>query len=207
MKSAVNAFLVCIVLSATAFGVEVKPANISIPSSPGGTFSFDFIVTNPPSQAAYTAQLTINRAWSNPPDLTFNTSASQSVLSNTSYWVWNNSQGTPAVDNGDGTYTFGDGPENAIAESINNGDILARFAFTWNGTTGNYEFILDKDTTNSFVRLADFSKAGFTLPTGQWFTSPIVGATDSSFTIHIPEPVTVLLFGIGGLFVLRKHKK
>jgi hypothetical protein len=188
--------------------MEVKPANFSIPS-PGGIFSFDFVVTSPPSQAAYTSQLTIIRSWVNPPDLTFNTSASNSVLSNTSYWVWNNSQGTPATDNGNGTYTFGDGPENSIAEQINNGDILARFAFTWNGTPGNYEFILDNaGVANSFVRLADFSKAGFTLPTGQWYSDPIISATDSSFTVHlVPEPASMLLFGLGGLTALRKLRQ
>lgn len=201
-----SVFLIFIVLSTTTFGVEVEPVNISIPSSPGEIFRFDFEVTSPPTQAAYLSQLTIIRSWTNPPDLSFNTIASQSVSSNTSYWVWNNSQGALAVDNGN-RYIFSDRPENNIAESINNGDILARFAFTWNGTPGNYQFFIDTDITDSFVRLADFSNASFTLPTGQWYSDPIISATSNSFTIRIiPEPTSLILIALGGLTILRKRR-
>ncbi len=205
MKSAVSALLVSIILSAAAFGMEVQPTNIVIPSA-GGTFSFDFVANTSPGQDAYAAQATIGSI-SGPSTLTFNSGASEAVAaSNTDYWVYGNSAGAAAIDNGGGSYTFSDGPDDPAIASINAGNILARFAFIWDGTVGNYTFNMDLDTASSFALLEDFSNAPFTLPTDDWFSGPIVDATDSSFTIHIPEPASIILAGFGGLALLRRHR-
>ena len=86
-------------------------------------------------------------------------------------------------------------------------DILARFAFDWTGTPGDFEFTLDLDTLNSYLRLTDFSKEAFALPTGQWYSGPIIDADDNSFTVHIPEPVSISLLGLGGLVILRRRRR
>jgi hypothetical protein len=209
MRTAFFAFLAGIVLSAPVWGVEVKPVNFVMPS-PGGILSFDFIVTGAPGQSAYSSQLTIDTVdqISSTSHLVFNIDASEEVSSNPDYWLYGNSAGASAVNNGDGSYTFGDGPDNPPISAINVGDIIARFSFDWDGTQGNYKFTLDQSTINSFVLLENFSSAGFSLPAGQWYSSPVIDAAADSFTVNlIPEPVSIVLFGLAGLVILRKHRR
>ncbi len=205
MKSAVSAFLICIALSAIAFGVEIKPTNISIPS-PGGIFSFDFVVNTPIGQEAQFVQLTIDNVSGGPADLTFDTSASEAVEMNPDYWAFGNSIGATAQSLPGGSYSFDDGANNPPTATIND-KILARFAFIWDGTVDDYTFTLDLNIDNSYVYLDNFQSSPITLPTGQWYTEPIIGATDSIFTIHIPEPATMLFLSLGGIFVLKRRKK
>lgn len=206
MKSAASVFFVCIIFTTAAFGVEIKPTNIVIPSSAGETFRFDIIVS-PSTQniEAQFAQLTIGSI-SGPSGLTFSSSESEAVKNDSSYWIFGNSMGATAKSYPDGSYSFDDGADNPPSAIIND-KIFARFAFTWNGTAEDYIFNLDRNTSKSYIYLADFSTAPVTLPTGQWYSSPIIGTTDSSFTVHIPEPISIALLGLGGLAILRKHRR
>jgi hypothetical protein len=195
--------LVFIILSTTAIGVEIEPTNVSIPS-PGGIFSFDFVVT-PQSPAAQFVQLTIGGVSGPAGGLTFNVGASEAVETNPDYWAFGNSVGATAQSIGS-SFRFDDGADNPPTAAINN-KIIGRFAFTWNGAVGDYIFSLDRSTASSYVYLENFTTVPVTLPAGQWYTNPVINATDSSFTIHIPEPATMLLLSLGGIFTLRKRKK
>jgi hypothetical protein len=204
MKSVFITFLIFIAMSATAFGIEVKPANFSSPS-PGGVFSFDFIVTSAPSQPALGVQLTIASVTGT--GLDFNSIESKKVTSNSLYWVFNNSVGAEAFPSGS-SFVFGDGANDPTSETIQVGDIIARFAFNWNGAAGDHTFNLNRNIANSFVFLDNFNNDSVALPAGQWYASPIISATDSSFTVHlVPEPVSIVLFGLGGLAVFRKLRQ
>src|SRR4030042_2038486 len=52
----------------------------------------------------------------------------------------------------------------------------AGIAFTWNGTVGDYIFTLDRNIVQSYAYLDNFTSAPVALPTGQWYTNPIVNA-------------------------------
>jgi hypothetical protein len=206
MKSAVSVCLVCIFLSTTAFGVEIKPANISIPSSAGGTFSFDFVINNQPVSGAPGLQVTIGSI-TGATGLTFNASASTAVKTDSVYWLYGN-QPDPFANASGGSYSFSDGASDPTTAPLDIGDKIARFAFTWNGNPGDFIFSLNLNPSSSYVDLPDFSgRLPFTLPTGTWYSGPITNATASSFTVHIPEPVSMSLLGLGGLILFRKHRR
>jgi hypothetical protein len=106
---------------------------------------------------------------------------------------------------------------------LNPSGITKSLAFGTNGTqqvgygsgsvTGNNNHaLLWNGSSNSFIDLHQFLPTGFTLSCAQYIDSNgnIVGAaTDSLGYQHailweVPEPVTLLLFGIAGLFIRNK---
>jgi hypothetical protein len=198
--------LSCGVFCGKTRGVEIEPFIVLMPSSPDELFSFDLVISEEPSISAQGFQATIGSI-SGPSVLTFDVAASEAVSGETAYWVFGNSAGATAIDNGDGSYTFGDGPGNGVAEPLVIDDIMARYAFTWDGTEGDYTFTFDLGTGMSYILLDDFvSKEALHLPVGDWYYYPIISADSSSFTVHIPEPATLILMAMGGL-VLLKHRR
>ena len=199
--------LSCGVFCGKTRGVEIKPSIVLMPSSTGELFSFDLVISEDLALSAQGFQATIGNI-NGPGVLTFDVAASESVDTETNYWVYGNSAGATAIDNGDGSYTFGDGPGNGIAEALLIDDIMGRYAFIWDGTEGDYTFTLDLNTDESFIQLDDFvSKEALQLPVGdEWYDYPIISADSSSFTVHIPEPTTLMLIAMGGLALL-KHRR
>ena len=184
-------------------GVEIKPSVVMMPSSQNELFIFDLVISTDPNPLARGFQVII----SGPSVLTFDVAASEAVGEETAYWVFGNSAGVTVIDNGDYSYTFGDWPVNGVAEQLVIDDIVARYAFIWDGTEGDYTFTLDLDTGMSYVLLEDLtSKEALQLPEGTWYDYPIISADSSSFTVHIPEPTTLVLLGLGGLVFLRKRR-
>lgn len=170
-----------------------------MPDSQDELFSFDLVISEDLALFAQGFQATISNI-NGPGVLTFDAAASESVDTETNYWVYGNSAGATAIDNGDGSYTFGDGPGNGVAEALLIDDIMGRYAFIWDGTVGDYTFTLDLDTNKSFVQDEFFSKQALQFSSGQY-----QGGSDY-FTVHIPEPTTLILIAMGGL-VLLKHRR
>ena len=190
-----------------AKGVEIKPYIVFMPGSQNELFGFDLVINEDPSLLAQGFQATISNI-SGPGVLTFDVVASEAVSGETAYWVHGNSAGANAIDNGDGSYTFGDGPENGIAEALLIDDILGRYAFTWDGTEGDYTFTFDLNTDESYIQLDDFvSKEALQLPEGAWYNYPIISADSSSFTVHIPESTTLILIAMGSLALLKRRRQ
>ncbi|MHC4083576.1 MAG: PEP-CTERM sorting domain-containing protein [Planctomycetota bacterium] len=190
-------------------GVEIKPSIVLMPVSKDELFSFDLVISTDPNPLAQGFQATI--AGITGPDefvLTFDIPSSQAVSLEPAYWLFGNSAGANATDNGDYSYTFGDGPSGQSAQPLVTDDIVARYVFAWDGKEGDYTFTLDLNTDKSYILLEDFvSKEALHLPVGdEWYGYPIISADSSSFTAHIPEPTTVVLLGLGSLVFLRKRR-
>lgn len=210
MKAIKLAIFLCVfscgVFSGTTKGVTIKPFDVMIPSSPGELFSFDLVISEEPGIFAPVFKATIGSV-SGPGVLTFDVAASQAVDAETAYWVYGNSEEATAIETDDGTYIFGDGPANGVAEALVIGDIMARYAFTWGGAEGDYTFTLALDTKSSYVYLENFTKKeALQLPAGNWYDYPIISADGSSFTVHIPEPTSLVLLGLGGLVLLKQRR-
>ena len=207
LKFAIFLFLLsCGVFCGKTRGVEIKPYIVLMPGSQDELFSFDLVISEDLALSAQGFQATISNI-NGPGVLTFDVAASEAVSGETAYWVFGNSAGATAIDNGDGSYTFGDGPDNGVAEALLIDDIMGRYAFIWDGTEGDYTFTFDLGTDNSYIQLDDFvSKEALQLPEGAWYNYPIISADSSSFTVHIPEPTTLMLIAMGGL-VLLKHRR
>ncbi len=204
MKTIIRSLLCCIVLTGVALGMEVKPTNFSGYTS-AGTFSFDFVVTGQPAADAASVQVTLGSITGGTSALVLNAATSEAVKTDPAYWLAGNLPDPFATKSGS-AYLFSDGASNPPSASIDVGDKIARFAFTWDGTPGDYTFNMNLNSSNSFVDLSDFSRLSMTLPGGAWFSGPVTGATTNSFTVSlIPEPVTIALFALGGLVALRKR--
>ncbi|MHC4695079.1 MAG: PEP-CTERM sorting domain-containing protein [Planctomycetota bacterium] len=198
---------ICGVFSGTSKGVTIKASVSQMPGSGGELFGFDLLVSDGPNPSAGAFLATVDSV-SGPGVLTFDAVASETVTGETSYWLHGNSTGANAIDNGDGSYTFGDGPASGTAVPLVIDDIVARYAFTWDGTEGDYTFTLDLGTDMSFILLEDFiSKEALQLPTGTWYDYPIISADSTSFTVHVPEPATVALLGLGCLILLKRQRR
>ena len=191
----------CIVKTAPVYGIMVTPSNVVLPTSPGELLSFDFIITDIGDLTSDAQGFQAIVSVSGPGVLTGDGASSLAVNSVADYWLFENSW-TVFIDHGDNSYTFGDIPNDGIAQPLDNGDILARYAFTWDGTVGDYTFTLDLDTDYSFILLENFvSKEALQFNPGGY---PGVG---SSFTVTIPEPTTVCLLGLGALSLLRSSRR
>ncbi len=206
IKVAILAFVLsCVIFSGPAEGVEITPIIVSMPDLPGELFSFDFVITDIDNltREAQTFQAVISVS---PGALTGNEAGSIEVRDELAYWLHGNS--SPIfIDQGDNSYSFGDSPDNGIAEPLATDDIMARYAFTWDGTVGDYTFTIDLDMDNSFILLEDFTDTeALQLPNLPWSSGPIVGVTSNSFAVYVPEPTTLILIGLGGLVLLRKRR-
>ena len=198
--------LICGVFFGTSKGVTIKASVSQMPGSGGELFGFDLLVSDGPNPSAQAFQATVGSV-SGPGVLTFDAAASETVAGEVSYWLHGNSTGANAIDNGDGSYTFGDDPASGTAVPLVIDDIVARYAFTWDGTEGDYTFTLDLGTDMSYVLLEDFSKEALQLPAGIWYDYPIISADSTSFTVHIPEPATIAFLGLGCLTLLKRRKR
>jgi hypothetical protein len=199
--------LSCGVFCGKTKGVEIKPHIVLMPGYQDELFSFDLVISEDLALSAQGFQATISNI-SGPGVLTFDVAASEAISGETAYWIFGNSAGATAIDKGDGSYTFGDGPDNGIAELLVIDDIMARYSFIWDGTEGDYTFTFDLGTDNSFIQLDDFvSKEALQLPEGIWYDYPIISSDDSSFTVHIPEPTTLMLIAMGGLALLKQRRQ
>lgn len=203
MKSVAFGFVLCCLVFFTPAGaaVGVKPDNLNIS---GGIFSFDLVIDNPDSFGAMSFKSTIDV--SGPGTLTLDVANSTAVANDTDYWVYNNSAGGIILnDNGSDNYDFGDGALSPYYMDLVAGDIMARYAFTWD-TAGDYTFILDLDAADSFVqdRLDGIQKAYQFTPGDD---PGIIDSTSNSFTVTIPEPATITLLSLGGMALLRNRKR
>jgi hypothetical protein len=200
MKSSVVVLLLvlCFSIPNAKGDIAVTPGNFTMPVSAGGLFSFDLLVSDPMGKTANTFQATIT--YSGPGTLTFNAAESLNVKNNASYWVYGNSMGASAVYSGSNTCYFGDSPDNPASEALVAGDVLARYAFNWDGTVGDYTFSLDLNTQKSFV----VTTPTYNTETLIFNRGNLLGG-DSNFVASIPEPATLLL-AAAGIGFLRKRK-
>lgn len=198
--------LICGVLCGTSRGVIIKASVSQMPGSGGELFSFDLLVSDGPNPSTRGFLVTLDSI-SGPSVLTFEADASETVAGEASYWLYGNSGGANAIDNGDGSYTFGDDPASGTPVPLVIDDIVARYVFTWDGTEGDYAFSLDLGTDVSYILLEDFSKEALQLPEGVWYDYPIISADSTSFTVHIPEPTTIAFLGLGCLTLLKRRRQ
>lgn len=193
------------IISLPAEAVVLTPSNVVIPTLAGEIFSFDLIIDADPGgylAAGYQSRISV----SGPGGLSLDVDTSKAVASNSDpdpdYWVAGNSAGAGAVDRGGDIYDFGDLPLNPGEETLFAGDIMARYAFTWDGTVGYYTFTLDLDSAPlvSFVQNDNLDKD----PLG--FTPDPYPGNNTSFTVQlIPEPASIILL-LFGAAILRKQK-
>jgi hypothetical protein len=207
-QSAIFGFVLsCLILSMPVQGVVVEPTNFVMPGSAGETFSFDYAINNPmgTSGQAYQSRIGV----SGPGTLTFDGTGSEAASGAANYWLFGNSAGAGADDLGSNWYQFGDGPDNGVAQALSAGDVMARYSFTWDGTVGDYTFTLDTNVSNSFVLNEFFGSEILTIPdpASQWWTHPIISADETSFTVMIPEPSTVVLLALGGAGLLKRRRR
>lgn len=196
--------LSCVVFSCPASGVEIQPANDSLS---GGLFTFDLVRSDAPAFSSQGFQATMSV--SGPGTMASDYDNAVAVVTEADYWLLGNSAGAEFMDNGDNSYTFGDGPGDGIAQPVAAGDILARFAFTWDGTAGWYTFAFpvddlgNIDAAQSFIMDDFWSELPYQFSPGGYDSD----SPDSSFKVYIPEPTAVMLFGLGGAILLRKRKR
>nr|NIO79231.1 hypothetical protein [Candidatus Aminicenantes bacterium]NIT22890.1 hypothetical protein [Candidatus Aminicenantes bacterium] len=168
--------LVCITVPAWA--VEITPSNVVYPSSSGQVFSFDFSISDvdPIGLSAMGFKSTINVS---PGGLTLDVANSESVANDLGYWIYNNNAGINVLDRGSNNYEFADNPDKPNTEQLFLGDIMARYAFTWDGVVDDYTFTLDLDTSKSYITLDYVTKEALLLNPGNY-----PGDT-SSFTVTV----------------------
>lgn len=189
-------FLSCVIFCGQSRGAEIQPSVVLMPGSPGEPFSFDLVVSQDPGILAQGFQSVISNI-NGPGALTLNIPYCVAVAVDTDYWLYGNSAGVTAFYNpGDGSYTFGDGPGDGIAQAPIVDNIVGRYAFTWDGTEGNYTFTFDLNTEMSYFLLDDLSTRE---------ALQLSGGGDS-FTVYIPEPSTLALLGLGCLSLLKRRR-
>lgn len=201
MKRAVlTLILACTLQAVPAWSVELTPSIFMMPTSPGELFSFDFVISSPDpigiDAGAFKSTINVDIA-----GLIFDVGNSEAVSAGATpgYWINGNSVGAFAEVLTGNNYAFSDNPDNPATDTLINGDIMARYAFIWDGTVGDYTFTLDPgiNNSNSYVLLDDFfSKEALQLPN-----------QETSFTVHIPEPATLMLFALGSIVLLKKRSR
>ena len=178
MKNAICTFVLsCVIFTMPLYAVEITPSNVVLPNSAGDIFSFDFVISNAMGTSAQAFQSTIGV--SGPGGLTFDGTSSEAVDSVADYWVFGNSAGAIAIDLGSNSYQFGDGPDDGIAQLLAIDDIMGRYAFTWDGTAGDYTFTFDFDTTKSYILNGLFQTEALQFTSGQYPS----GQEDGSFVV------------------------
>jgi hypothetical protein len=200
-KTAVAVFIMgCLIFPVQAqcvVGVVITPSNVVLPATAGEIFSFDFVVLNAMATNATGFKATISV--SGPGSLTLDKPDSNAVTNEGAYWVHGNSYGVIIGTPSGNSYSFEDNPSNGNPEPLATDDIMARYAFVWDGTEGDYTFVLNLDTNKSFIQNEDFGKETLTLDRGSY------PGNDNSFTINIPEPSTLVIFALGSAVLLKKR--
>ena len=200
-KSMFVLLLVCgLLLSVPAKGeVTITPSNVQLPTAAGEDLSFDFVANDPCGFTSQGFQSTIT--YSGPGILTFDDISSKTVTGETNYWLG----GSPIVEafedpQNAGNYVFGDSPDDSIARTLADDNIMARYVFQWDGMPGDFTFNINLDTSNSFIL------------DGSWVSHPIAfdpgtfTGGSNWFTVTIPEPATLMLLGLGATVLLRKRR-
>jgi hypothetical protein len=200
IKVAILAFVLgCIIRAVPVWAIEVTPSNVVLPASAGGLFSFDLVISStPPDINASGFQCTIGVS---PAGLTFDADSSEAVSENHDYWIYGNSGGAFAEIRDVNKYRFSDSVDKATAETLFPGDIMARYAFIWDGVVTDYTFALNLDIKESYVLLGIYGPEEALL-----FNPGIYPGNSNSFTVPIPEPTMVCLLGLGGLMLGRSRK-
>ena len=211
MKIVVSVFLLSgLVFSVPAVAtVMVEPDNLNIS---GGIFSFDLVINDPCGITnALSFQSVINV--SGPGTLTLDVSTSQLAQTEADYWLFGEeNEGATAEDAGGvNNYRFSDlfssSPSATPPEELLAGDIMARYAFTWD-TDGDYTFTIDLDKAISFVGLditGSFAKVGLELDPGD--DPSIIDSGSDFFIAALPEPATIMLLGLGGTVLLKNRRR
>ena len=196
-KSMFVLLLVCgLLFSVPAQGaVTITPSNLQIDPC---TVSFDLVISDPCGVSAQSFQATMSVTGTG---LTFDGPTSENVDGEADYWLFGNSAGAAAIDNLDGSYTFGDNPDDGNPQALAVDDRMARYVFEWDGTPGDFEFTLITNTSFSFIQDDSFVNQSLALDAGQYTPSGSNG-----FTVYIPEPATLMLFGLGTTILLRKRR-
>jgi hypothetical protein len=194
---------VCLCVPAEA-AVILTPSNVQIPSSPGEIFSFDFVIGDPCGVSALTFKSEINTSF--PGTLTLDETISEAVVGEAGYWIPAGLSLVEVYENLDGSYSFSDDPCSvdpcSISLTLVTGDIMARYAFEWDGTIGDYEISLNTNIANSYVfNFNTFDNVPLAINPG------VYPGDASSFNVHIPEPATLMLFGLVGTVLLRKRRR
>lgn len=200
IKVAILAFVLgCIIRAVPVWAIEVTPSNVVLPASAGGLLSFDLVISStPPDTNASGFQCTIGVS---PAGLTLDADNSEAVTDNPGYWIYGNSGGAFAEIRDVNKYRFSDSVAKATAETLLFGDIMARYAFIWDGVATDYTFALDLDIKESYILLGIYGPEEALL-----FNRGSYPGTSSSFTVTIPEPTTIVLLGLGGLLLGRSRK-
>lgn len=199
--------LSCVALFGSAGAVEITPSDTTPPYnfvkdelvlSAGDIFSFDLWLSDPDPIGVEAISYKSTISVSGPSTLSLDVDKSEAVKDDPGYWIYDNSPDPFAQDLG-GIYVFSDGP-GGDPEPLDAGDIMARYAFIWDGTIGYYTFALNLETSNSRVTDSSVIRHPLQLNPGQY-------RDDSSFTLHIvPEPTTLLLLSFGSLILLKKRR-
>ncbi len=196
--------VICIV--ALAFAALCVPAESAVIIEPsncvldGNSFSFDFIINEPAGVSAQSFKTTIGVTGEG---LLFEQADSEAVANEPDYWVFGNSAGAGAIDLGGNSFQFGDNLDYGSAEPLLAGDIVARYAFTWDGTVDYYTFTIDLNTNSSYVLyVLNESPVKEALQ----FSPGTYQGDATSFTVCIPEPATLTLLALGGTILLKKRK-
>jgi hypothetical protein len=173
--------------------VVIEPANDFIS---GNQFGFDLIISDPDGLSAQGFQTTISVDGLG--SLSLNEAESQAVDDEPGYWIYGNSVGATVIDLGGDSFQFGDNTDNAAAEPLVEGDIIARYVFAWDGIPAIYDFSIDLNPLVTFVQNEDFDKTAIA------FTPGVYEGGDTGFAMLIPEPATFVFLTLGAVLLKRR---
>jgi len=225
-----------LLLSVPAQGaVTVTPSNTqielySMPDPPGPgegehlIFSFDLLISDPDGFSAMGFQATLgvdlpgliyDDAYYHPDDpcdpcdppnpdpcnVEIPRWVSQAVANDPDYWIYGNS-GAASYGSPEGSNEFGfsDFTANSITRALAVDDIVARYSFIWDGTPRDYTFTFNLDPSYSLVLDQFWGSHAIAFDPGT-FTGG-----DDWFTVYVPEPATLMIFGFGSAFLLRRRR-